>query len=257
MALFLIDNAVVTVSTVIIKFGRTIKISSLLNSNFVVQTNEATPVSIASPFKTIKSLTDFNQINRTLTLYWNTVLPANKNYTITLNNLIDSSGSVVPSEKISFSTGTESATPALLDTVDQTIINEVLIEDKSVRADIETGYQIIAKNPNFYIESVSPSSGEFFVDDSDNNGRVIITFSSRPASNFLTTQFFKVQRKKIQRTATRWESLPILISMHSWRPIVYLDFPSTDATPVYYTENKVYFESGYKYRIIVSAEVGA
>jgi hypothetical protein len=29
-----------------------------------------------------------------------------------------------------------------------------------------------------------------------------------------------------------------------------------DATPAYYTEDKEYFESGYKYRIVVSKDVG-
>jgi len=34
VALYLIDNATVTINTVNIKFGRTIKISSLINSHF-------------------------------------------------------------------------------------------------------------------------------------------------------------------------------------------------------------------------------
>ena len=44
--------------------------------------------------------------------------------------------------------------------------------------------------------------------------------------------------------------------MHSWKPDVYVDFPSNDSTPVYYVDNKTYFETGYKYRVIVSSEVG-
>jgi hypothetical protein len=256
LALYLIDNAAVTVSTVIIKFGRTIKISSLVNANFIVQTNEATPTVVSSPFKTIDSLTDYNQINRTLTLYWNVILDSNTEYIVRAVGLIDSSGYEVPEEYVTFTTEIESATPALLDTVTGTIINEVLIEDKSVRADIETGYQIIAKNPDFYISSVNPNNGEYFVDNADVNGRVAITFNARPASNFITSKFFKAQRKKIQRTPTRWESVSTVISMHSWKPEVYVDFPSNDATPVYYTEDKTYFESGYKYRVIISSEVG-
>ena len=72
----------------------------------------------------------------------------------------------------------------------------------------------------------------------------------------MTLKYFKAQRKKIQKTPSRWESVPAEISMHSWKPDVYIDFPSDDATPVYYVDGKNYFESGYKYRVIVSAEVG-
>lgn len=257
MALYLIDNALVTVNTVVIKFGRTIKISSLLNQNFIVQTNEATPSVVSSPFKTIDTLVDYNQISRTLTLYWNTVLDGNQSYVVRLVNLVDSSGFTVSEEQISFTTDPESATPSSLNSVVGTIVNEVLIEDKSIRANIETGYQIVAKNPEFYIESVNPTNGEYFVDDSETNGRVTIVFNTRPASNFIGSSYFKAQRKKIQKTPSRWESVGALVSMHSWKSEVYIDFPSDDATPVFNTDNKVYFESGYKYRVIVSSEVGA
>lgn len=257
MALYLIDNAVVAVNTVVIKFGRTIKISSLLNQNFIVQTDEATPSVVSNPFKTIDTLVDYNQISRTLTLYWNTILLSDQSYVIRVANLIDSSGFAVAEEQISFITASESATPSSLDSVGGTIVNEVLIEDKSIRADIETGYQIIARNPEFYIESVNPTNGEYFVDDSETNGRVVIVFNTRPASNFIGSSYFKAQRKKIQKTPSRWESVSALVSMHSWKSEVYVDFPSDDATPVFNTDNKNYFESGYKYRVIVSSEVGA
>ena len=256
MALYLIDSATVTVNTVNIKFGRTIKIASLINANFIVQTDSDTPVQTSSSFKTINTITDYNQISRTLTLYWNVVLSSNTDYVVRVSNLVDSSGLTISEEKISFTSQTNSATPSILQQSQATVLNEVLIEDRSVRADIETGYQILAKNPNFYIESTNPSSGDFYLNNDENNGRVTIIFSSRPASNFLTLKYFKAQRKKIQKTPSRWENVPAEVSMHSWKPDVYIDFPSDDATPVYYVDGKKYFKSGYKYRVIVSAEVG-
>ena len=256
MALYLIDSATVSVNTVNVKFGRTVKIASLVNANFTVVTDAATPVQVSSPFRTINTITDYNQISRTLTLYWDVVLSSNTNYIIKINNLIDSSGVSIPEERISFTSQTNAATPSILQESQATVLNEVLIEDKSIRADIETGYQILAKNPNFYIESVNPSNGDFYLSNSENNGRVTISFSSRPASNFLTNKYFKAQRKKIQKIPSRWETLPAEVSMHSWKPDVYVDFPSNDATPVYYTDDKTYFESGYKYRVIVSGEIG-
>ena len=256
MALYLIDNATVTVNTVNIKFGRTIKISSIVDANFTVHTDTTTPVQLVSPFKVINTITDYNQISRTLTLYWDVILQPNTDYVLTIANLLDSSGFIIPEEKITFTSQTSAATPSILTDNKATVLNEVLIEDKSVRADIETGYQILAKNPDFYIESTNPSNGDFYLNNDENNGRVTVTFSSRPASNFLTLKYFKAQRKKIQKTPSRWENVPVEVSMHSWKPDVYIDFPSDDATPVYYVDGKNYFESGYKYRVIVSAEVG-
>lgn len=256
MSLYLIDNATVTVNTVNIKFGRTVKIASLVDENFIVQTVESIPVVVSNPFKDIQTLTNYNQISRILTLYWNTVLLPNTEYVIRLVNLVDSSGLTIPEEQIFFTSSEQAATPDTLTQSKATVVNEILIEDKSVRADIETGYQIIAKNPNFYIESTNPLSGSFYLTNDENNGRVTITFSDRPASNFLTPKYFRAQRKKIQRTPSRWENVSAQVSMHSWKPDIYVDFPSNDTVPVYFTDEKTYFETGYKYRVIVSAEVG-
>ena len=256
MALYLIDSATVNVNTVNVKFGRTVKIASLVNANFTVYTDAATPVQVSSPFRAINTITDYNQISRTITLYWNVILASTTDYIIKINNIVDSSGLTISEERISFTSQTHSATPSTLQQSQATVLNEVLVEDKSIRTDIETGYQILAKNPNFYIESVSPNNGDFYIANDENNGRTTIIFSSRPASNFLTSKHFRAQRKKIQKTPSRWETMPAQVSMHSWKPDVYMDFPSTDATPVYYVSNKTYFETGYKYRVIVSAEVG-
>ena len=256
LALYLIENANINYDSVTIKFGRTVKISSLVNSHFIVQTTDATPSTISLPFKTIEPLTDYNQVARVLVLKWNKILQINKEYKIRLVNLVDSSNTVVPEEYLLFTTGLESATPSVLSSTEETIVSQVLVQDKSVRVEFDPGYQILAKNPDFYIQSVSPGAGEFFIASDENNGRATITFSSRPAGNFITSEFFKVQRKKIQKTPSRWETVSTRISMHSWRPIVYVDFPSNDATPSYFTDDKIYFESGYKYRIIVSSEIG-
>jgi hypothetical protein len=65
-----------------------------------------------------------------------------------------------------------------------------------------------------------------------------------------------VQRKKIQTHPARWQNLTTQVSIHSWKPEVYIDFPSLDATPVYFTSGKDYFETSYKYRIILSKDIG-
>lgn len=258
MALNLIDYASVGIDKVKIKFGRTIKISSLTNARFVVQSTDATPTAVTNPFKTINTLTDYNTIARTLTLYWsnNNVLTSQKQYYIRVVGLLDSANEVVTEEKIVFTT-IESATPSDYLTVIAPKMEELLIEDNSIMQEAYTTYQIIAKNPDFYIESVEPKNGDFYIGNDYNNGRVIITFSDRPASNFLDNRYFKAQRKKIQKAPSRWESVSTVVQMHSWRPEVYVDFPSLiDATPSYFTDNKEYFEKGYKYKITVSKDVG-
>lgn len=255
MALNLLDYAQVDINTVVIKFGRTIKISSLKNENFIVQTTAATPTVVGNPFMPINTITDFNQISRTLTLYWDAPLQANTEYVIRVVNFLDAANELIAEEQVCFLRG-DDATPASFSSIRVPDIQEVYIEDHSVRTDAYTSVQIIAKNPNFYISAVNPISGDFYLDNSYNNGRVVISFNSRPASNFLNNIYFKAQRKKIQRTPSRWENITARISMHSWKPEVYVDFPSDDATPVYYADDKSYFESGYKYRIIVSKDVG-
>lgn len=255
MSLPLIEYAIVDSNMVVIRFGKTIKISSLKNVNFLVQTTDATPSTLAHPFLPINTIADYNQIARTLKLYWDTVRQSNKEYKIRLINFIDAANESISEEQIVF-TQAEAATPSEFNSFTVPVVQELLIEDHSIRTDAFTTVQILAKNPRFYIVSVDPENGEFYLDNSYNNGRVTIVFSSRPASNFLNAEYFKVQRKPIQSQPARWQNLSANVSMHSWKPEVYVDFPSLDATPSYYLDNKDYFEKGYKYRIIVSKDIG-
>lgn len=255
MTLPLIEYAIVDTNMVVIRFGKTIKISSLKNENFIVQTNDATPTVVAGPFLPINTIADYNQISRTLKLYWDATRQSNKEYLIRLVNFLDAANESIAEEQICF-TQEESATPSEFNSYTVPIIQELYVEDHSIRTDAYTTVQILAKNPRFYIADVNPVNGDFYLNNDYNNGRVIITFSSRPATNFLNNSYFKAQRKKIQRTPSRWENVETRVSMHSWKPEVYLDFPSGDATPAYFTDNKNYYESGYKYRIIVSKDVG-
>jgi len=114
MALFLIDQAKVNVYSVSIKFGRTVRVTSLKNENFLVYKDAATPILVSAPFDTIDTIKDYNQISRTLTLYWRTTLENNQDYYIDVVNLTDASGSIVTSEKVTF-TYVTSATPSTED----------------------------------------------------------------------------------------------------------------------------------------------
>ena len=255
MSLPLIEYAIVDSNMVVIRFGKTIKISSLVNANFIVQTTDATPSTLSHPFLTINTIADYNQISRTLKLYWDAVRESNKEYKIRLVNFVDAANESINEEQIVF-TQAESATPADFNSYTVPIVEELFVEDHSIRTDAYTTVQILAKNPRFYIAQVDPTNGDFYLDNAYNNGRLTILFSSRPATNFLNSFYFKAQRKKIQIHPTRWENLSANVSMHSWKPEVYVDFPSLDATPSYFTDNSDYFEKGYKYRVIISKDVG-
>ena len=255
MALYLIESATVDAEAVVIKFGRTVKISSIINANFTVETTDATPIIVTSPFTPINTITDYNQISRTLRLFWDVQLIAGKEYVVKVSNLLDATNKTIAEEKIKF-TKLDHATPSTITSIQEPEYQEILVEDKSIRTDAFTTLQIIAKNPNFYVVSVDPTNGDFYLNNDYLNGRVKIEFNARPASNFLNTKYFKAQRKKIQRTPSRWENVDAQVSMHSWKPEVYVDFPSDDATPAYNTTDKDYYESGYKYRIILSKDIG-
>lgn len=254
MALFLIDQAKVNAYSASIKFGRTIKISSLKNENFKVYTDAATPAQVTAPFEIINTIKDYNQISRIISLYWKANLIDGQSYFIRIENIVDSAGSLVPYETVKF-TYVSSATPSDREFVDPGII-PVLIEDKSIRTEADISYNIIAKNPLFYIDNIDPVDGDFYLSNDYNYGRVTVTFNEKPASNFLNNRYFLCQRKRIQKAPSRWENIETNVSTHSWRPEVYIDFPSLDATPSYFTPDKDYFEQGYKYRIKISKDIG-
>lgn len=254
MALFLIDQAKVNAYSASIKFGRTVKISSLKNENFKVYTDAATPAQVTAPFEIINTIKDYNQISRIISLYWKANLIDGQSYYIRIENIVDSAGSTVAYETIKF-TYVSSATPSDREFVDPGTI-PVLIEDRSIRTEADISYNIIAKNPLFYIENIDPVDGEFYLSNDYNYGRVTVTFNEKPASNFLNNRYFLCQRKKIQKGPSRWENVGTSVSAHSWRAEVYIDFPSLDATPSYFTSDKDYFEQSYKYRIKISKDIG-
>ena len=212
MALFLIDQAKVNAYSASIKFGRTIKISSLKNENFKVYTDAATPAQVTAPFEIINTIKDYNQISRIISLYWKANLVDGQSYFIRVENVVDSAGSVVPYEIVKF-TYVSSATPSDKEFVDPGTI-PVLIEDRSIRTEADISYNIIAKNPLFYIDNIDPVDGDFYLSNDYNYGRVTVTFNEKPASNFLNNRYFLCQIKKIQKGPSMWENVNTSVITH-------------------------------------------
>ena len=254
MSLPLIDNYSVTFERLSVKFGRSIRVDSIDSANISVFTDSATPTVFDNPFRQIEVIRDYNQVTKVLTLYWTRALFPDTEYIVSFSNFRDPLNRLIPTESITFTTEAETATPSFV-APQPPMPQEVMVVDRSVRTDILTSYQIIAKNPDFYVKETVPSNGDFYLDNSENKGRVIIRFNQRPAGNFLSNRYFKAQRKKIQVSPSRWEIVPVRVSIHSWKSEVYVDFPSLEGNS-YYEDGQTYYESGYKYRIILSEKIG-
>jgi hypothetical protein len=251
----LVQGLTINTGLVVIKFAKSLRVDSISSANFEVNDVTSATVAVSSPFRAIDITEDYNSIARELTLYWNEdKLEANKDYELVLTGLIDVADNTLDDETFTFSTG-DSVVPEDDELPPEPIV--VTIEDHSIRSDafISTD-SIIESNPEFYIIGTDPLNGDFNIGEDYADGRITIKFSSAPSDDFLSSTYFKAQRKKLQRAPSRWETVSTQITKDVTKPWIYIDFPSTDATPVYYTDGKEYFEENYKYRIIISKDIG-
>lgn len=251
----LIQDYDVSVTTIDLKFSRTPRVSSLVNAAFEVEDiSGATPTTISNPFQTINLQTDYSSISRLLTLVWNEdVLEAETEYRLTVSGLVDSAGLVIPDESITFTTGEDTTMDESEIPVEEPV---VIIEDHSIKTEVFTSGTIITSS-GLSVTGSDPSSGEYIIETDHNNGRVTIKFSEDPQAQYINSTYFKAQRKPIQRTPVRWERLGAVVSKHSNKPWVFVDFPSLTDEDVYTTSGYDYFEENYKYRVIISSEVSS
>lgn len=251
----------IDVDVVKIKFGVTPRVSTITNDKLTLTLN-GNPV--ASPFKDIIASEHYDSIGRILTLYFNLTLTPQEVYIFKLSGIKDAAGRSYPDFTYQFQVG-EQATPntdvqVIIDDTspefEPPVVAPVVVEDHSIKKHVFLDSSIIdGANSGFYVVKTEPANGDVFVEDSFERGRITIQFSQRPNPQFLNSQFIKVQRKKLG-SVSRWEQVPIRISMDSYYPTIYVYIPSQDATPVYNTAGTTYFEDGYKYRVKVSKEVG-
>lgn len=244
-----IQSAIVTDTQIAIKFSKTIMTSTLVDDSFALYLDSVTPVS--TPFESIDVLKDYNSISRLLVLTFKAVLSASSDYQLRISGLKDASGTVLLDETYDFTTGSTAPSSTLPPTPDV-----VEIVDKSIRSNAFTSETVFVSNPDFYIVESDPENFDLFLDAGYNSGRISITFSVAPDDSFISPTYFKAQRKLISKEPGRWEKVSAIVSIDSNDPIVYIDFPSDDATPVYTQPGKSYFTPGYKYRIRISKDVG-
>lgn len=257
------SSIIVTDEAIQLKFEASPKAASLTNDKFRVMTTAATPAEVTGALDSINIDNDWNGIRRTLILHFNNLEAGT--YNLVVNGIVDSAGRPLGSYSYEFtivddvSEGGESPDPDPGD--DDDIIPGPQVEDHSIIPDAFSTIDTIpigvgGTGTGFHLVKADPDPNDLFVDSEYNNGRIALTFSQRPATQFLTNEYFKVQRKQIGEY-NRWQRLPIKIGLDSSRPKVYLYIPSTDATPVYNTQGHEYFESGTKYQVKISREVAA
>lgn len=248
----ILQDAEVTNGFVYLKFKDTIQLASIVPSAFTVATDSATPVEVTDPFADFTIANNYNTVSRALKLYWNdNALDPDTDYTLTISDLKDATSRTLGTSVLHFTTEA-SVDPGEgeIEPPDPAVIE---IEDYSIITDIDfTETESLGPDDVLTVDSVDPLSGSFFLDNDYNYGRVNITFSSRPSVEKITSNYIKVFRKKIQRLPVKWEPITARLSLDSTDPIVYVDFPSLDTVPVFYTSGSDYFEDEYKYKIVVS-----
>jgi hypothetical protein len=253
----------VTSQYAMIKFKDTIDISTLINANFIVDKLDATPVNIANPFKTIDVIRDYYSVSRILYLWWNITLESNKDYRITVSNLLTVSGIYLATDD-TFLFDTDNVEDSNLVLEPPTRI-PTDVEDYSVK-DTSTLYTSNLSGGSSAVSIVKtvPETGvSYYLKENQNEGKIEIWFSQALAANYISSTYFRTQRKRVSRNMARWEDVTgAQVTADSSKAVVYIYLPSIEATPVYgYQVDKdiarIYFEKGYKYRVVVSQDVAA
>lgn len=271
----LIEEIVVGNTAIKVKFLRTVRLSSITNEHFVLARSAATPIPVTNPFRPIEVSVDYNATSRTLILYFNLQLLPQTTYVLTISGLKDASNALIPAETIEFVTGT-STVPDADDPVDPSINPQPIpVDDFTVDGtdDADNGGSTGSNGSN---GSASYDGGAFILPDDDfritgsdppveepvvttgyKNGRVTIRFSDYPTPTQLNPSYVKVQKRKVQREYARWQDVDVRYSVDSSNPWLFLDFPSTDATPVYHEAGHEYFPLDWKFRVRINRDLEA
>lgn len=261
MAVDLVEEFDVSIQHVAIKFNVSLRPSSITNDKFLVATDEATPVDINDPFETI-DLGDpeqWNPVARLLRLTWkDDILDPVTAYTFTITGLLNVLGQEIDDWVGGFTTGdtVNTATDGLPPDPDP-----VTIVDYSIVSNVFDELVLTTANTIFQVESTDPILGDYYLPPDYHDGRVEITFTDEPAL-ISVMDGIRAQKRLLSRGPSRWEDVDVNISKSN--RVVYVDFPSIDhypeaATPatetVYYTDGYSYFDTNYKYRIILSGDI--
>jgi len=241
-----------------IKFLDTISTPTLTLDNFSLfnTTVPESPVEISTPFKEIDIARDYYSISRTFNLWFNVNLLANNDYEIRISGLKTVIGEVISSDVLDFSVGSLTELTSVEQPTKDVSVGDV--EDYSIK-DVSSFFSpfLVSDTTAISVISVKPDlNTSYYLAESYNEGRIEITFNTIPAANFISGDYFKVERKPIVNTITRWEKVNTIVASNPETALVVIYMPSNDATPVYGEPDVTYWEPGYKYRLRISAQIG-
>lgn len=261
----LLEEVDVSADTIDLKFSVSLKTSTLINANFVLYLDLATPVVVEDAFQEIIINEDYNSISRVLQLRWlDDVLDPSTDYRLTISNLQTVVGHVLAPVAVLFTTGeTEDDVTNPVDVPLETPPEIVDYSIKSAVFDI-TSLGTSGATVPFGVEESDPIQGDFYLPPDYNNGRLVVTFTGEPDLGTINADTVKLQKRSVVRGPSRWTNLEVQVS--SSGSTIYIDLPSVDhypeaATPstitVYNTADYEYFEENTKYRLILSKNIAS
>jgi hypothetical protein len=258
MPINIVQGVTIATGFIKLKLSLTVDIDTLINNNFDLVIDGATPSPIVDPFETIDVLRDYDSISRTITLYYANSLVGNTDYILTISGLKTPYQEIIATSQITFTTPTDTT----IDVTEQVPVSvPVIIEDVSIRditaVDLTTAI-VVSADKDLRVTSVAPTLDQaYYVSSSYNEGRIEVIFNAVIAANFVSSDYFKVQRKTVGRGMARWEDVTTIVTSDSTNGIVIIYMPSNDATPVYGEPDLTYWEVGYKYRLRISGTIGS
>jgi hypothetical protein len=239
-----------------IKFNFTASTETLIKENFSLSDLTGATPFVLSGFKEINIQRDYDSVSRTLNLWFDFELEEYKTYQLDISGLKNIIGQLVGDDIITFETaGLIGLSSAVIPT------REILstdVEDYSIK-DTNSFLSLIPDNDVSFlqVENVSPESDiAFYLAPEAKEGRIDIKFNQSPAANFISSDYFKVQRKLVTKSLVRWTDVDALITADTENGYVFIYLPSIEDTPVYGEPNKIYWETGYKYRVRILAGIG-
>lgn len=258
MPINIVQGVTIATGFIKLKLSLTVDIDTLINDNFDLAIDGATPSPIVDPFETIDVIRDYDSISRTITLYYANPLVGDTDYVLTISGLKTPYQETIATSEVTFTTPTDTT----IDPTEQVPVSDpVVIEDNSIRditaVDLTTSL-VLSADTDLRISSVVPAPDQaYYVSSSYNEGRIEITFNTIIAANFVSSDYFRVQRKTVGRGMARWEDVATIVTSDSTSGVVIIYLPSNDATPVYGEPDLTYWEAGYKYRLRISGSIGS
>ncbi len=237
-----------------VRFDQNVKVDSLSADKFRLYLDTATPTEIPNAFAEIETCDDFDSIRRILKLRPVNGLTANTAYTLTSSGV----------EYAGLGTGDDDSfdftTTAAVAASHEPTPEAVFIEDHSIKSNSAISYSesvVVTPVSEFYVVEADPLDGDYYVEPDYENGRLKIVFSSNPDTDYLTSEYIKVQRKLNQLAPTRWETVTVQYSISSNKPWVYLSFPAIEDSSIYREDGYTYFQENYTYRVKLSRYIKA